>query len=76
MSTKSNKQTTLPKLPAEQIRKYIQAGHWPPPDGIIVLPEIQPSQEEVNSLLDSLAGVLPPQKRNVVEKAKENPKKG
>ena len=73
--SKSKQSIKLPKLPAEQIRRYKQAGRWPPPDGIIVLPEVQPSEDGVASLFESLAQILPPQKRSVVEKVKEKSKK-
>ena len=69
MSTQDK--NVLPKLPAEQIKKYKQAGQWPPPPGIIILPESRPSKEGVNALMESLANILPPSKRKILKQIED-----
>jgi hypothetical protein len=66
-----DKQVRPSKLSIELIKNFVQAGYWPPPDGVVVIPEIRFSQEGVDSLFHSLARVLLPQKMNMVERARK-----
>jgi len=52
----------------EQIDKWTAEGHWPPPVGITVLPDVEPDPEKVKEFARSVAAILPKKQSDRVKK--------
>lgn len=61
----------VPKLPKEVIEKYKSAGHWPPPEGIIILIDEEASANDVEVLLKELSQVSTPKQQTYISRAQE-----
>ncbi|MGB8213522.1 MAG: hypothetical protein WCE68_08190 [Anaerolineales bacterium] len=68
---KNNNEKVLPKLPHEQRASYEAAGKWPPPEGLTILLEAEPSLTEVKELFSNLKVVVTPSQRTIVERAEK-----
>ena len=66
-----NGHKVVPKLPFEQKASYEAEGKWPPPEGLTILLEEEPSFVHVMELFSDLKVIVKPSQRNVVERAEK-----
>ena len=67
----NNGNKAVPKLPIQQKETYKGEGKWPPPTGITILVEDEPSANGVLRLLTDLSRIVKPSQRKYVEDAKQ-----
>jgi hypothetical protein len=52
---------------ADKIKEWTKEGHWPPPEGIMVLPELHPDPANVRQLLVMLRDLSAPEERKIFQ---------
>jgi hypothetical protein len=67
---KSNKRQNVAGFSPEQIEEFRRIGQWPPPSGIVFMPNRRPQEEEILSLLDNLSRLVPPSQKKIIDQAK------
>ena len=71
LNKNNNGHKVTPELPVQQKESYKLEGKWPPPAGITILTEEEPSISAVLRLLDRLSIIVKPSQRKFVEHAQE-----
>ncbi|MBN1318288.1 MAG: hypothetical protein JXA42_22595 [Anaerolineales bacterium] len=57
------------QISSEKIKRLEEIGRWPPPNGLTVLPEVEPEEETISMMLKFIKSRVSPRQARLLERA-------